>query len=208
MKKEINLPNGSRYYGEYEENIGGIVLKGNGRIEHPNGDNYVGEFNNGYAHGYGIYSFADGESHEGTFSYNEPQGLGLHVYRNKDVYIGWFNNAKRNKFGLYIGQELAFGRWAENKFIEDLSYETRFVTKMAETGLGIANYYKKEGFYFGEKAYNDRIAVLGIIFYNNGEIYMGKILNGKRHGFGKLLSIHDNSIIEAMWELNVKIKDC
>lgn len=207
MEKEFNLPDGSRYFGEYQENIGGVVLKGNGKIEFPNGDSYSGEFDNGYIHGYGIYSFEGGESHEGTFSYSEPEGLGLHTYKNKDVYIGWFKNGKRSKLGLYLGQNLAFGRWEQNKFIEDLNYEIRFVTDIAETGLGIANYYKREGFYFGEKSNNGR-AILGVIFYNNGEIYMGKILNGKRHGFGKLLSIHNNDIIEAMWELDIKIKDC
>ena len=36
------------------------------------------------------------------------------------------------------------------------------------------------------------------IIYNNGEVYEGEFLNGKRHGFGKF-TFESGVIIEGIW---------
>lgn len=203
MEKEIKLPDGSLYRGDYKENNGLIELTGEGYIIYPNGDEYVGEFKNGNLSGYGTYSFEDGETHCGTFLNGVPNGVGLHEYIKGSVYIGEFKNGLRGDgYGLYCfpNGKIEFGLWKNNHLIEDMSWQTRTVTQLATSGLGIAQIQNKGGFYFGEEAFNNQ-SVLGIIFYPNAEVYIGNIRAGKRVGYGKLF-MKDGKITEGNWDNN------
>lgn len=206
MRTELKLPDGSTYRGEYKDNSGFIELSGEGHIAYPNGDKYVGTFINGNLTGNGTYIFKDGETHCGAFNCGIPNGVGLHEYIKGSVYIGNFEKGKRGGgYGLYCSQngKIEFGLWENNSLIEDMSSHTRVVTQMSTSGLGIAQIQDNGGFYFGEEAYNNN-PVLGIIFYPNGEVYIGNIRTGKREGYGQLF-IKNNQITDGLWSNNILI---
>jgi len=208
MEKEIKLHDGSIYRGEYKENNGFIELSGEGHIAYPNGDRYVGEFKNGNLTGYGTYTFGDGENHCGVFINGIPNGLGLHEYNKGGIYMGQFNNGNRGGgYGLYCfpNGKIEFGLWKNNLLIEDMSWQIRTVTDFATSEFIISNYQDKNGFYLGEKMSN-YTPVQGIIFYSNGEVYMGKILNSKRDGYGNLF-VTDNQIVDGIWENNIRVAE-
>lgn len=207
MTKEIRLSDGSIYIGEYIDNNGFYELTGLGKISYPNGNKYIGEFKDGNLSGHGTYYFNDGEEHCGVFKYGIPNGVGMHQYTSGAVYIGGFRNGKRGGYGLYCfpNGKIDFGVWVNNILIEDMTWHTRVVTQMATSGVGIAQMQNNQGFYFGEEAFNNN-PVLGIIFYPNEEVYIGKIKGGKRNGNGKLFQ-KDNKIKDGIWHNNIQLDD-
>ena len=73
-KWQITYPNKSKYSGEAN---GDLEPHGSGTMVYSNDDIYTGEFHKGLRHGEGICIFNYGESYEGTWVADIPQGLDL-----------------------------------------------------------------------------------------------------------------------------------
>ena len=99
--------------------------------KYPSGDVYDGEFVNGLFHGYGIYSWINGDRYEGMWKNNHREGEGTWIWGenssstgdryqgqwhddqkhghgkyfevNGDIYIGSFQNDQRHGTGIYQG---------------------------------------------------------------------------------------------------------
>ncbi|CAM9899432.1 unnamed protein product [Bubo scandiacus] len=53
-----------------------ILMNGTGRLEHPSGAVYEGEFRDNMFHGAGTYTFPNGAKYIGLFSENKMEGEG------------------------------------------------------------------------------------------------------------------------------------
>lgn len=56
-----------------------------------NKDKFIGSFQNGKPHGYGVYIYAEGERYEGEFKLNKKDGFGTYFYSSGDMYEGYWN---------------------------------------------------------------------------------------------------------------------
>jgi len=116
--ENFELPDGSIYTGECIKNDLWIELTGKGEIDYPNGDKYIGDFENGSVRGKGKYLFSDGDIHYGWFYDGIPNGIG---YLNKQTYMcmGNFCNGLLNGWALKINGFTNFGWWKKGTLIKE-----------------------------------------------------------------------------------------
>jgi hypothetical protein len=121
-KYQIIFENGLKYEGSLKENPEDkIIIKGIGKFEFPNGDQYIGElsercngeltYNDGTTYkgqfyklqksGLGVETHSDGTVYIGMFKQNVKWGKGRIEFSNGDVYVGSFKNGMRSGIGKY-----------------------------------------------------------------------------------------------------------
>ncbi|KAM6984750.1 MORN repeat-containing protein 2-like [Aplochiton taeniatus] len=111
------FPNGDKYEGECYRSVDGVVVRsgtgkhisangiiytgkwhddkmnGRGRLEHPSGAVYEGEFKDNMYHGSsGTYTFPDGTKYTGSFNKNRLEGEGEFTDRQGLDWTGTFHN--------------------------------------------------------------------------------------------------------------------
>ena len=105
---------------EYEGNFNGLILMGKGKLINKNkGDSYIGNFDNNYFNGYGIYTYENNGSYEGEFDYGLINGRG--IYKNKDglYYEGeWEKNLPNGVGKLGCNDFIVKGIWENGKNTE------------------------------------------------------------------------------------------
>jgi hypothetical protein len=74
---------------------------GKGYMKFPNGSIYFGDFQNNRAHGEGWLKFGD-EYYVGDFENGAMQGNGLWKNKEGEKYIGEWKNNKAHGYGAYI----------------------------------------------------------------------------------------------------------
>lgn len=88
---------GYKYYGSLWNGL----PHGQGITKWPNGDMfYKGQFENGKAHGRGVYTGLDGYRYEGDFMDGIAHGHGVAAYPSGSIYVGTFKAAKRHGKGI------------------------------------------------------------------------------------------------------------
>ena len=95
---EIRLKDGGRFEGSI---INGVKM-GKGIYYYPNGDTYLGDWENNAFHGQGIYIFASGERYEGSLRKGKKDGYGESFAINGNVYRGNHINDMKEGTGTYI----------------------------------------------------------------------------------------------------------
>ena len=76
------------------------ILQGHGRLIKAN-KSYVGEFQDGYYHGFGAMAWKNGESYHGYFEDNCKSGRGTHKYADGSHYVGRWSNGNQHGHGSY-----------------------------------------------------------------------------------------------------------
>jgi hypothetical protein len=71
-------------------------------IQFKNGDLYQGTLkNNRVKHGYGVYTYANGDVYEGEWADDEQQGTGILRFADGSVYEGTFERGQPEGEGTY-----------------------------------------------------------------------------------------------------------
>lgn len=112
--------------------------------------------------------------YEGEMLNGKRHGFGKAVYDNGTVYEGYWENDKKHGKGKYIYPESSKSDYFEGTFVNDVIQ-----------GYGvyqIKNGTKYEGNFTDGKTTGDFTAT-----YNNGEVYIGQLVNSIRQGKGKLI---------------------
>ncbi len=118
---------------------------------------YKGEIVNGKRHGYGIYTWNNGDVYEGDWVDDKRHGHGKQSYHNGYTYIGEWKDDKRHGHGrCFI--------YAEDSYWDDVVDD--FVDNFVEE------------YYDGEWR-NDKFDGQGILSDRTGKIYNGKWKDGK-----------------------------
>jgi clan AA aspartic protease (TIGR02281 family) len=89
------FPNGNVYVGEFQNN----TFNGQGYLRYADGSTYIGGFLNGQLDGQGASTFPDGGKHVGEVHNNKANGLGTYTYANGNTYYGELRDNKRNGKG-------------------------------------------------------------------------------------------------------------
>jgi len=63
--------------------------------------NYVGEYAKGKRHGYGVYSFPNGDQYTGEYEEDLPQGYGVYVFASGQKYEGHWEKGKKHGWSIY-----------------------------------------------------------------------------------------------------------
>ena len=83
IHKLIHYNEGDSYEGEWSSEG---KREGKGRLKMANGDQYSGEFMNGFFHGLGTLVLADGSKYEGRFELGRFHGHGVYTSQDKMKY--------------------------------------------------------------------------------------------------------------------------
>ena len=176
-----------QYQGDMHDN----QFHGYGCAIYGDGSKYEGEFRNGLYHGWGVFMNAiDMDIYEGEFVNGKKQGKGLLIY------TGWFGDEDHEQQFQIESQRL------ENLFesftLVDDDYD--FNSK------NLASYGNLSESYQGDWV-NDSPEGLGVMVYENGNIYMGSFVNGMRDGLGMMYSTsagNESGILDSakggIWE--------
>lgn len=83
IQKRIEYSSGDSYEGEWSSDG---KRQGKGRLKTVNGDEYYGEFKNGFFHGLGVLVISDGGKYEGNFELGRYHGYGVYTAQDKTKY--------------------------------------------------------------------------------------------------------------------------
>lgn len=212
--QNYRLPDGSIYSGECKKDSFFVELKGNGKILYPNGDSFIGNFDNGYVRGFGKYRFFDGDIHTGWFYDGIPNGIG-YLNHHSSMALGLFKDGKLNGWGIQVNQYgFNFGWWKENVLIQKETKNVQWIKTQIDLAL---NVYKnsivsvseqKKQILFGipklkRKSIIDNTEyiqpAMGFLFNNTGEVLVGdKIYEDVTGWFVKYQS--NQNIVYGYWK--------
>ena len=184
------------YEGEWENNR----PHGKGKLIMPNGNQYIGEIQEGRIHGHGIERNKYGIIYEGNWESNIKHGHGQMKYIDDAVYTGTYRSGKRHGRGKHL---LADGSYYEGGFADDKKHGTGVIKQKDEKYFSVIYKHgirtKKtqidsdnlaqgvklpEGsIYEGMKKYNLPHGNGRCVYPDNSE-YNGEWQEGKRHGYG------------------------
>lgn len=91
------LPNGDQYEGQYRDGF----RHGKGTYQFVSGAQYSGDWKKNAKHGNGKFNFPDGSSYCGNWKDNKMHGLGKYSYSNGDIYEGTWKDNVRHGIGNY-----------------------------------------------------------------------------------------------------------
>jgi len=74
---------------------------GQGTMQWPNGDEYVGEWKNDKMNGEGIMSWANGDLYDGNWTDDIMNGQGTYIWANGDEYTGSWKNGVQDGQGTF-----------------------------------------------------------------------------------------------------------
>lgn len=154
---------------------------------------YEGEFLNGKKHGYGIYTWDDGQRYEGEWRNGVFHGYGKVTWPDGDTYEGDFRYGTRTGKGRYEDPEgeIYEGEWNDNKrhgygkliYKNGNRYEGEFSGGLRE-GRGVLT-WRDGGMYDGEWKKGSREGK-GYMEYTDGMTYTGDWVGDNREGRGIL----------------------
>ena len=99
VQKRIEYSSGDSYEGEWSSDG---KRQGKGRLKTVSGDEYYGEFKNGFFHGLGVLVLSDGGKYEGNFELGRYHGYGVYTAQDKTKYevLDTYNDPRIHKFSL------------------------------------------------------------------------------------------------------------
>jgi hypothetical protein len=97
--------------------ISGDCNNGYGVFSWANGDEHEGDFKNGKANGQGTRKYWDGDRYIGGYKDGQKNGHGAYYWRNGDRFVGEYKNGKRNGPGkkIYADGAKWIGEWLNDK---------------------------------------------------------------------------------------------
>ena len=153
--------------------IAGDCVNGIGTFKYKDGSKYTGKFKNGKRHGQGSLEISDGTVYTGLSKADVFSGEGTILYPSGDKYVGEIQNNKRNGQGAYTFANglTSIGEWKDNKTVG--SHTIADPEKVGEKAV--------------EKIIEEKNKIITKT-YDNGDIYVGPLKDGKKHGKGKYTS--------------------
>ena len=139
-------------------------LHGRGTTTYANGDKYVGEYKDGKRYSFGTYTFADGSKYVGEYKDGTINGQGTFIHANGDKYVGEFKDNNMHGQGTYYF--LADNQSKGNKYVGQY----------------------KDGKKHGQ----------GTFTFASGNKYLGEWKDGKYNGLGKF-TYADGRVLEGIW---------
>ena len=111
----IIFSNGNEYIGEWKNGF----FNGRGIMNYSNGDKYEGHWKNDLFNGYGIMNYSNGDKYEGEWKNNLFNGYGIMNYSNGDKYKGQWENDFFDGYGImtYSNGDIKEGEWLYNEFM-------------------------------------------------------------------------------------------
>ncbi len=157
-------PNGNKYVGEWEDG----KMHGQGAMVYGHGYKYVGEWKSGERYGLGTYTWADGRKYEGEWKDDMIHGQGTLTWSNGNKYEGERKSGERYGLGTYTWAD---GRKYEGEWKDDMMHGQG--TQTWPGGEKYVGEYK-DGVRHGQGTYT----------YSSGNKYSGEWKDGKKHGQG------------------------
>lgn len=108
----LYYPNGDTYIGNWQNQ----VRHGKGRFRFASGNEYLGMFDRNVMQGYGVMTYANGNTYEGEWHANMPNGKGTYTLARGGKYVGYFVDGKFEGQGtMYYGDGSYYqGEWKNN----------------------------------------------------------------------------------------------
>ena len=128
---------------------------------------YEGEWSEGWANGVGRFTYSNGDVYDGQVVENERYGQGTYYYENGNVYDGEFVDDTFNGLGVFYFSD---GSWYEGEFKNG---------KIC--GDGTYNFEDEGGIvsitavWDGSNSFPNKASIV----FPNGDMYEGKIIDGK-----------------------------
>ncbi|HOY39295.1 MAG TPA: hypothetical protein PLK75_08345 [Bacteroidales bacterium] len=214
-KGVMNYANGDVYTGEWLDNrrngfglhkynksnqtfegnwIDDQIANGLGTYTWPDGQKYVGEFNNGTFDGQGIRTYSDGSTYEGTWKKGIREGNGTMIYANGDKYVGDWKSDMRNGFGVHSynqSKQIYEGNWVDDYVTGQGTYTWPDGQKyVGEFSKGVAHGKGKrtyaDGSSYDGNWEKDTREGKGTMIYANRDKYEGDWVNDIRSGYGTI----------------------
>jgi|GEM_PF-2822815 len=193
---DVNNP-ASYYEGDFQNNR----FHGEGKLVYDDGAYHIGSFANGMREGSGKVYTKDGKLvFEGTFKNDGRNGNGWGLYGDGYKYEGMYANDQFHGQGklFYQGQLTYSGEWNNGFKARGKTYINNVLfyegTYLDDKPHGYGTFYDDHG----NAAYRGQVnnwskTGIGMIYYDNGDIYVGEVLFGKADGQG-ILSLADGNI--------------
>jgi len=93
----------------------------------------VGEWKNGFRHGYGIFFYSNGAKYEGMWDQNYKHGFGVFTFQDGSQYIGRFHNDKMIEYNIY-GFSIPNGIKPQNERVSTGNSKAGANNKLKNTG--------------------------------------------------------------------------
>ena len=196
----------------FAECIEGSCENGKGTYIDTDGSKYVGEFKNGKFHGQGSYYSLDGGKYFGEYKNNEKDGLGTLITPFSCIGIEIVNNKGHTEVVNLLDYMRAFPtKSIPLPNFEDFKSYDFFPTTRREGGKFLEfpkNLYVNHVFKIDCNS-DEKISKIrkkgkesGIFSVFEDDKYVGKFVNGKRHGYG-IYTTGDTSY-EGEWKEDMK----
>jgi hypothetical protein len=156
--------------------------------KHGKSGKFAGQMFNQQFHGFGYYSFNDGQQFFGEFLNNQQHGHCTYSYPDGSKYVGQYVEGKRNGFGVYY--------FNTNDDFKDNRYQGQF-SNDAMNGRGTL-FFSNGNKYVGDFVKNRRSG-RGIFYYANGDRFEGEFLNNQKHGLGTMFYCADGYVQTGIW---------
>mmetsp|Transcript_117105 Transcript_117105/g.203300 ORF Transcript_117105/g.203300 Transcript_117105/m.203300 type:complete len:743 (-) Transcript_117105:156-2384(-) len=205
------------YVGEFRQGN----MAGNGHVTFvvPSGkhDQYKGEFRSSMFHGLGTYAWASGHSLSGLFEANVCSRIGRKVYPEGQVYFGELQADLEHGQGVLMeSDQRLIGIWREGRCVEEL-FET-FVPALELDAIEGDEFVKvfggfrksnkdaeeeQDACWLPDFDENDSpVEGKAIVLYLNGDMYVGHVKGGKKHGLGMYVYA-DLTAYKGLWETDI-----
>lgn len=173
------------YVGGFENGL----KHGYGMVEFDNGAIFKGEYRLDRPNGKGSLFFEDGEGFEGDFS-DGQYSFGTYYYPTGERYVGEFVNNQSSGKGVYYWTDgrIYTGQWSHDNC----------------NGYGTLSY--SNGDKYEGRFKNGAISGKGTMYYSNGDRYVGHWIDGEKTGKGTFY-FSDGSKQKEVWENGVQ-KSC
>jgi hypothetical protein len=140
-------------------------------------DAYYGKKKNGLPHGFGTFTWGNGQQYSGTWREGQMNGEGTMKYLSGDSYQGQWMNGLKHGYGIYTWKDGSVYRGFYNQGKRD-----------GEGEIMVANGPSYKGFWKEDLPHGE-----GAKQWPNGDFYEGGWKEGKRHGIG-VMEYADGSI--------------
>lgn len=102
----------------------GEMKHGKGEFTWPNGNTYVGDWEDDQMHGEGVLTRSDGRRYEGSFVAGKADGFGVQMWADGAIHAGTWKEGKQHGIGNYTANgKTKQGEWedgARTKWIKDI----------------------------------------------------------------------------------------
>ncbi len=187
-----------RYY-QGEKNEAGEP-HGFGKYSYVEGDTYEGMWENGFKHGQGTWTYVNNDRYVGSWEFGHKHGKGIWYVANGDRYEGDFFNDARNGFGIYYFHT---GDKYSGTYVDDIKeghgeYIAKVSTPCRDHHISGKYRYYEGDIYVGEFHNNNRHGQ-GKLWSKNGDLFIGNFVDHYKSGKGVLYK-DDGQIIEGLWD--------